>query len=111
MARRLVLMLVGAGFLCFAGCNIDTDPTSCKTNSGPCSGTFTCENSGIHGFCLKATQVCLVQPGNVGCRNIPGASESACPSVEQAQSVAGCMTGLRETCSGSSSDGITITCN
>jgi hypothetical protein len=85
---------------------------SCTDTSraSSCATTFPCGNSGIQGSCDAATQVCVVSPGMVNCVTIPGASATACPSFAAATAVAGCETGLTQTCSGSSGEGITIDC-
>jgi hypothetical protein len=118
MVRPLALSIAGALLACtcflgFAGCsNLGLPDGGCdSSDTGPCTGTFPCGNSGIQEACDKATQVCVLHPGMVNCITVPGASASACPTPDAAKSMAGCTTGLQETCSGSASEGITITCD
>src|SRR5678816_554460 len=99
-------LLAGMAGACAPGGSSDCTSTS----TASCSGTFVCENSGIHGSCNKATQVCVVRPGGVGCVDIPGASEQSCPSLKAAGDAAGCMTPFKPVCDGSSNDGITVMC-
>jgi hypothetical protein len=107
-------LLIFTGGVGFAGCTINTGTGagSCTDTStaGPCTGTFPCGNSGIQGACDLATQVCVVQPGSVGCETLGGTSATTCPSPAAAIAQFGCQVTTNESCTGSSTEGITINC-
>jgi hypothetical protein len=117
MARRvcaaLAALVLFTGFACFPGCTIAAGSSgACTDNStaGPCTGSFPCGNSGIQISCDKATQVCVLQPGMVTCQSLTGVSATICPSPAAAAAQVGCQIAGHEMCSGSSTEGVTLSC-
>jgi hypothetical protein len=111
-AVKTMIHVAAVAFLFLSGCSSLTgtsDACDSTESAGSCSGTFACGNSGISGVCDRATQVCVVQPGSVGCVTIAGASATKCPSLAQAVTSISC-TGRKTSCSGSSASGVTVTC-
>jgi hypothetical protein len=118
MARRSCFVfaasfLIFTGFASFAGCTVPTSSSGACTDTstaGPCTGSFPCGNSGIQLTCDKATQVCVLNPGMVTCETISGTSATTCPSPAAAAAQFGCNIPNGQTCSGSSTEGVTVNC-
>ncbi len=100
-----VALALGA---CGGGGDAASNCTSAST-TGPCTGSFTCGNETIPVTCDSQLQVCVITGGQANCVTVDGTG-SACPSEADAESLSGCAAGETATCSGTSSTGITVTC-